>query len=668
MTGRKILIHPGPPKTGSTAIQSFLRESSESGLLVNIVYPLLDKKSSYSQIESGNAAKWGEILRQEISPVFDKELLNLNIDKLLDNSRNSELPILISNEGIWHGDEERLRFFVELLIEKGLDPEWLFVARPFDHFWQSQLSQTLRKGLNSGVSSIQAARIFLRQLKVFNSINIPTRVVAYSKETLITDFLGAIGEEPRLTAEYLNQEINSKLTATEALMISTSIGIFEDTTFVRTLARTLRDGYYRSPEDIRALREAELLGLAEELEIPAELQPKLGAELFTREESTFKGSGLEELFNLVRPSVSSGIDLTIQNTPALIGFMHDIQPSEFEWRMISTALAGVIADKERHIQNIETRHNPSQSINTLGNFQIGPDRKIGFGPNSNLVRTRVGFDPIHYLILNPDVDEAGVDPVSHFETFGSREGRYTRVTKVPKNRKELFAEKPLLFIHTPRTGGTTFRELISTALGEENVYRSHADVSQEGEDSYSDFEKIITDPNFAKSKKAFFGHFPAAVLDEVEIDVISAIFLRNPIKRAISLLQKESRDRGKSVAELFESESFVMRHLDNVQTRILSMNLERSDSSEPITIDAVRFENALKRLESFSFVGITDEFTQSIIRFNGEFGTALEPHSKSVNPSPKLDIDDALLEKLHVLNRYDLALFESTIRRIESSR
>ena len=34
-----------------------------------------------------------------------------------------------------------------------------------------------------------------------------------------------------------------------------------------------------------------------------------------------------------------------------------------------------------------------------------------------------GFDPSFYLLSNPDVAAAGVDPLAHFLTFGGKEGR-----------------------------------------------------------------------------------------------------------------------------------------------------------------------------------------------------------------------------------------------------
>lgn len=33
------------------------------------------------------------------------------------------------------------------------------------------------------------------------------------------------------------------------------------------------------------------------------------------------------------------------------------------------------------------------------------------------------FDPARYLALNPDVADAGVDPVGHYLEYGRREGR-----------------------------------------------------------------------------------------------------------------------------------------------------------------------------------------------------------------------------------------------------
>jgi hypothetical protein len=38
------------------------------------------------------------------------------------------------------------------------------------------------------------------------------------------------------------------------------------------------------------------------------------------------------------------------------------------------------------------------------------------------------FDLLHYLLLNPDVLIAGVDPVQHYRTHGAKEGRAYRIS------------------------------------------------------------------------------------------------------------------------------------------------------------------------------------------------------------------------------------------------
>ena len=47
----------------------------------------------------------------------------------------------------------------------------------------------------------------------------------------------------------------------------------------------------------------------------------------------------------------------------------------------------------------------------------------GFGMQPSGVQLPAGFDGQRYLQLNPDVAAAGMDPVTHYTTFGFKEGR-----------------------------------------------------------------------------------------------------------------------------------------------------------------------------------------------------------------------------------------------------
>jgi hypothetical protein len=57
-------------------------------------------------------------------------------------------------------------------------------------------------------------------------------------------------------------------------------------------------------------------------------------------------------------------------------------------------------------------------------YDLDPLEPIAFPPD---------FDPVDYLGANPDVLEAGADPVVHYKHFGWHEGRPIRVSSTARN-------------------------------------------------------------------------------------------------------------------------------------------------------------------------------------------------------------------------------------------
>jgi hypothetical protein len=228
------------------------------------------------------------------------------------------------------------------------------------------------------------------------------------------------------------------------------------------------------------------------------------------------------------------------------------------------------------------------------------------------------------------------------------------------------AEEAVIFLHVPKTAGTTLNRLI--------------------EWEYPLFEMYSIDPVFFRWSASHLWQLPARRLKRTRMFKGHMLFglheilpqpatyitvLRDPIDRVISafyfmrsyvlhpLYWKFKR-------EDWTLEDFVRRSpRENVQTKILA----GAEYNSPCTKEI--FEQAKENLfEHFSVVGLSERFEESLALMKLRFGWKLQRYSsfnvtqarpkKGDLPQPTLDL---IVEK----NSFDLALYECAARLFEDA-
>jgi|GEM_PF-5153870 len=152
-------------------------------------------------------------------------------------------------------------------------------------------------------------------------------------------------------------------------------------------------------------------------------------------------------------------------------------------------------------------------------------------------------------------------------------------------------------------------------------------------------------------------------------------FLRNPSKRAISIIAHHHRNKRLSAIGRFfqgspkytaylDSGEFVSRHIANYQTKVFSLG-GMQDVNQPTTINGSDFIKAKKRLNSMDFIGLTEEFHESVRLFESLTGVKLAKE-QSLNKSKKYDVPDEVLERIKKLNQYDEELYQIAREKFDS--
>jgi hypothetical protein len=230
----------------------------------------------------------------------------------------------------------------------------------------------------------------------------------------------------------------------------------------------------------------------------------------------------------------------------------------------------------------------------------------------------------------------------------------SKTTGCPKN------EKLIISVHIPKTGGTTFLDILRKCV-EEVLYLDYdyegpspMALFRRGERLTAPFESIMNDLESLSGRSVIHGHFQAKKYVSTFPNAVYVTWLRDPVERIVSnyLYWQRSRLLGdrrweEVSAQKMNLEEFA--HLrfarDNQQAYLF-----------PLTV------------EEFDFVGITEEYDRSLELFrrlfcpDASFGTIM----RNRNPNRQgefYDLEPGLRKKILKLNELDTRTYLDGVRR-----
>ena len=198
--------------------------------------------------------------------------------------------------------------------------------------------------------------------------------------------------------------------------------------------------------------------------------------------------------------------------------------------------------------------------------------------------------------------------------------------------------RPLIFVHIPKTAGTSFRVAAEAWFGKRHLLYDYGGQARRTSSLFRRVESgsISWPQALEKIKRARFvtGHFPAQRYLSAFGPEHFCTFVRDPVERAVSQYFHHKQSLG--YAEGIEAFIEDVRFHDQQHRLLAGLPLER-----------------------IGFVGVTDAYADSLAVFNASFGTSLqvefrnqrESSADTEPPSPDL------VSRIQELNARDLKLY-----------
>jgi len=231
------------------------------------------------------------------------------------------------------------------------------------------------------------------------------------------------------------------------------------------------------------------------------------------------------------------------------------------------------------------------------------------------------------------------------------------------------------FVHIPKTGGTSFRRVLSQVFPFYTIYPSQLSIWRKGGKypPLSEFVAKLIRPSYRL--RLYHGHYPWSMSRLLGPSAHTMVLLREPVARAISTLRHLRTHvpglENLTWDEIVEDRRFARSQLANVQTKYLQDLPTAPDAAERfrrIPRGEENLPSAKRNLSRTGFIGITERFDDSVRLAEHQFGQSLRP-APTLNPAAHRNCDpipERVIRRLASWNDLDQQLYSYAVELFES--
>lgn len=230
----------------------------------------------------------------------------------------------------------------------------------------------------------------------------------------------------------------------------------------------------------------------------------------------------------------------------------------------------------------------------------------------------------------------------------------------------------LIYVHIPKTAGTSLRAMLEVYAGPEHLFSAYPGDNP----SHAHLKDWLKLPAATQMGcRATLGHYSFEAFDSIVLHPHKYFitFLRNPIDRVISLYKHTLiahpnyiNSNAKLIDFLNDSDEGIRIQIDNHQTRMVS----GTPDEIPVTRDS--YARALNNMShKFGFVGLTEHFAQDVVTL-AALVQANPPHERrnvSNDLRTREHFSEEELNEIRRRNFFDFQIFEfAAINRTQLQR
>lgn len=211
------------------------------------------------------------------------------------------------------------------------------------------------------------------------------------------------------------------------------------------------------------------------------------------------------------------------------------------------------------------------------------------------------------------------------------------------------SNKHILFVHIPKTAGTSFRIAAEEYFGKQNTFYDYSSKSDETSKEIIDTIYSAKDPyqfyeHIAKLDRSFLsGHFPVGKYAPLYDALNIVSFVRDPVEQVLSHYNhyKDHHAYTKSLIAFVKEPRFR-----NTQSKLLRQ----------------------RDLSLYGFLGVTEQYNTSIDLFNNVYDTDLPKIHINKTKKDSLGTEELDLKTLNLIRRMngkDIALYDAVCQQFE---